>query len=183
MTPIRFRPAHPSDAVRIGDLHADSWRRHYRGAYADAYLDGEIREERAAVWSERRRDVAADHYTVVAEGDGRIVGFAHTRLDEDPTWGALLDNLHVSYELKRQGVGRMLMAETAVVLVERRPRSGLYLWVLAQNTAAQAFYRAQGGVCVEATTRGPFPGGGWAPSLRFAWADPSTLRSESWPDA
>ena len=135
------------------------------------------------MWNERLREVTADHYTLVAESAGLIVGFAHTRLDEDPNWGALLDNLHVSHESKRQGVGRVLMAETAMVLVERRPTSGLYLWVLKQNTDAQAFYGTQGGVCVEATTRGPLPGGGRAPSLRYAWADPSALGSESRTDS
>jgi ribosomal protein S18 acetylase RimI-like enzyme len=175
MTPTRFRPATPSDAAPIGRLHADSWRRHYRGAYSDAYLDGEVYEDRTAVWTERLSEVNADHYTIVAEMDDLIVGFAHTRLDEDPNWGALLDNLHVSYELKRHGVGRVLLAETAVVLSTRRPTSGLYLWVLKQNTAAQGFYRAQGGACVEETFAGPFPGGGTAPSLRYAWANPSKL--------
>ena len=29
------------------------------------------------------------------------MGLAHTQLGEDPAWGALLDNLHVSYGLKR----------------------------------------------------------------------------------
>jgi ribosomal protein S18 acetylase RimI-like enzyme len=175
MTPIQFRSAQPSDAASVGRLHADSWRRHYRGAYSDDFLDGDVGEERTAVWTERLSHADADHYTVVAERDGLIVGFAHTRLDEDLTWGALLDNLHVSFELKRQGVGRLLMAETALVLGERRPASGLYLWVLKQNTAAQAFYSAQGGECVEETVRGPFPGGGTAPSLRYAWTDPSRL--------
>jgi ribosomal protein S18 acetylase RimI-like enzyme len=175
MAPIRFRSARPSDARAVGLLHADSWRRHYRGVYADAYLDGEVGEERIAVWTERLSDVGADLYTIVAECDGVIVGFVHTRLDEDPTWGALVDNLHVSFALKRQGVGRALLAETALVLVERRPASGLYLWVLQQNTAAQSFYLAQGGVCVEATTRGSLPGGGSASALRFAWANPSML--------
>jgi len=178
VTQIRYRPANPSDAAPIGRLHADSWRRHYRGAYSDAYLDGEVGEERTVVWTERLSEVDADHYTVVAESDGLIVGFAHTRLDEDPKWGALLDNLHVSFQLKRQGVGRVLMAETALVLGERRPTSGLYLWVLKQNTAAQAFYLAQGGVCVGETIRGPFPGGGMAPSLRYTWTDPSRLLSK-----
>jgi ribosomal protein S18 acetylase RimI-like enzyme len=178
MSPIRYRPAIPSDAALIGRLHADSWRRHYRGAYSDAYLDGDILEERTAVWTERLRgEVDADRYTIVAVSEGLIVGFARTRLDEDPAWGALLDNLHVCSELKRQGVGRVLMAETALVLGERRPTSGLYLWVLKQNTDAQAFYRAQGGVRVEETIRGPFPGGGRAPSLRFAWTNPSGLLS------
>jgi ribosomal protein S18 acetylase RimI-like enzyme len=174
---IQYRPANMSDAGPVGRLHADSWRRHYRGAYSDAYLDGEICEDRAGVWAKRLGEVDADHFTVVADSGGVIVGFAHTCLDEDPTWGALLDNLHVDYELKRRGVGRALMAETALGLGARRPASGLYLWVLKQNTAAQAFYRAQGGECVEETIGGPFPGGGKAPVLRFAWTSPSELLS------
>ena len=92
-----------------------------------------------------------------------------------PEWGALLDNLHVRFDLKRQGVGRALVTETAAVLWQRRPSSGLYLWVLEQNTAAQAFYSAMGGVVVEDRLGGPFPGGGRAPVLRYAWPDPSVL--------
>jgi len=179
MTPIHYRPANLSDAASIGRLHADSWRRSYRGAYSDAYLDGEVGDERTAYWTDRLSEVDADHFTIVARRRGAIVGFAHTRVDEDATWGALLDNLHVSHELKRQGVGRALMSETAVVLGGRRPASGLYLWVLQQNTAAQAFYAAQGGSCVEETIRCPLPGGGRAPSLRYAWATDSTLSSSS----
>lgn len=174
MTMITYRLADPSDAGAVGRLHADSWRRHYRGAYSDAYLDGAADQERAAAWTARLGE-AGEHFTVVAERGGDLVGFAHTRLDDDPTWGALLDNLHVSYELKRRGVGRALMAETATVLGERRDASGLYLWVLEQNLAAQAFYRAQGGACVEKALHGPLPGGGSAWALRFAWPDPSRL--------
>ena len=45
------------------------------------------------------------------------------------------------------------------------PESGLYLFVLEQNTPAQAFYAARGGIEVAREIRGPFPGGGTAPSL------------------
>ena len=67
------------------------------------------------------------------------------------------------------------MAETGRELLARRPSSALYLWVLEQNTAAQGFYQARGGTAVERTVRGPFPGGGTAVGLRYAWPDPSTL--------
>ena len=30
------------DIEAIAALHTDSWRRHYRGAYSDAFLDGDI---------------------------------------------------------------------------------------------------------------------------------------------
>ena len=56
----------------------------------------------------------------------------------------------------------------------------LYLWVLEQNLAAQAFYRALGGVVVE-TGKVPDPGGvpgrlnGSPNCLRVAWPDASAL--------
>ena len=118
---------------------------------------------------------APDRYTVVADLDGAVVGFAHTILDADPTWGAYLDNLHVRHDLKRHGIGARLMAETVRAVARRRPSTGLYLWVLEQNTAAQAFYGAQGGSCVQRELAGPFPGGGYAFSFRYAWPDLSKL--------
>jgi ribosomal protein S18 acetylase RimI-like enzyme len=179
MSKVNLRDATASDAVPIATLHTDNWRRHYRGAYSDAYLEGDVVEERTALWVERLRRADESYYTIVADRNGEVAGFAHTCLDSDPRWGALLDNLHVRFELKRQGVGRALMAETAVVLRRRRPSSGLYLWVLQQNTAAQAFYSAVGGLVVEERLGSPFPGGGRAPVLRYAWPDPSVLRGPS----
>jgi hypothetical protein len=50
---IEYRPANPSDAEAIASLHARSWRENYRGALHDAFLDGDLREERLRVWHER----------------------------------------------------------------------------------------------------------------------------------
>jgi ribosomal protein S18 acetylase RimI-like enzyme len=175
MVLVNYRAANAADAAPVARLHAESWRRHYRGAYPDAYLDSDVFTERSAVWADRFRSIGEDSYTIVADRDGEVVGFAHTILDSDPDWGALLDNLHVRFELKRQGVGRALMAETARVLGQRRPSSGLYLGVLKQNTAAQAFYSAMGGAVVGERVDAPLPGGGTAPVLRYAWTDPSVL--------
>jgi predicted N-acetyltransferase YhbS len=66
-------------------------------------------------------------YTVVADVDGRVVGFAHVIFDADPTWGALLDNLHVDHDRKRQGIGAELMALTSGVLLRRLTPTGFYL--------------------------------------------------------
>jgi ribosomal protein S18 acetylase RimI-like enzyme len=171
---MEYRHATARDVEPITQLHADSWRRNYRGAFSDAFLDGDVVTERRAVWTERLTDPEPTRCTVVAERDGVVVGFAHTVLDDDPTWGALLDNLHVAHGLQRHGVGARLMAESAQAVIERRPHSGLYLWVLRQNTAAQAFYEARGGRCVEESVTEP-PGGGSAQTFRYAWPDPTTL--------
>jgi ribosomal protein S18 acetylase RimI-like enzyme len=172
---VRYRRATADDVAGIAELHADSWRRHYRGAYSDAFLDGDVHADRKAVWSERLTAVGADSVTVVAEDERVLVGFAHTRLDAHPDLGALLDNLHVAYALKRDGIGTRLMAESAAAVLELRPGRGLYLRVLEQNTAAQAFYEARGGRRVGRDLGGPFPGGGRAFVFVYAWPDPSTL--------
>src|SRR6185312_8035248 len=106
---LTFRLARPADAAAIAALHADSWRRHYRGAYSDAFLDGDVHADRLAVWTEQLRARDPRRHTVVAQDGSDLVGFAHTIFDDDPTWGALLDNLHVVHGQKRRGIGRQLM--------------------------------------------------------------------------
>jgi ribosomal protein S18 acetylase RimI-like enzyme len=168
------RYATPEDVEAIAALHADSWRRHYRGAFLDTFLDGDVFADRLAVWRERLAEPRRDRFTVVAELRESVAGFVHMVLDDDPAWGALLDNLHVSYRLKRHGIGRALMREVARRLLQRS-RNNFYLWVLDQNIAAQQFYAAQGGVLVETCMRGPFPGGGRALGHRIAWRELSAL--------
>jgi ribosomal protein S18 acetylase RimI-like enzyme len=177
---LQFRFAGSSDAGGIAALHVDSWRRHYRGAYSDAFLDGDVTDDRLAVWADRLRAPDPGRHTIVAESGGELVGFAHTVFDDDPSWGALLDNLHVASANKRRGVGSRLLALTAQAVTERAGRTGLYLWVLEQNVDAQAFYRARGGSLVGRRLASP-PGGiparlkGSPTVQRYAWPDPEVL--------
>ena len=177
---LRFRAADADDAAAVAGLHADSWRRHYRGAFSDAFLDGDVAGYLLARWTERLRAPDPQARTIVAELGGEVVGLAHTQLGESADWGALLDNLHVSSGLKRLGIGTRLLALTAQAVLDSAPASGLYLWVLEQNAGARAFYTARGGTCVETSLVSP-PGGdptrlnGSPISLRFVWPDPSRL--------
>jgi GNAT superfamily N-acetyltransferase len=177
-----FRLAGPPDARAIAALHADSWRRHYRGAYSDAFLDGDVAADRLAVWTDRlgRRDPGS--CTILAEDESGLIGFAHTVFDENPTWGALLDNIHVVHPHQRHGVGSGLLAQTAKAVAGRAQQTGLYLWVLEQNVDAQAFYEARRAQRVERAQAVP-PGGvpgrlnGSPHKLRYAWDDPSVLEA------
>ena len=47
---IQYRLAGPGDAEAIANLHARSWQEHDRGAFQDAFLDGDLPGERLRVW-------------------------------------------------------------------------------------------------------------------------------------
>ena len=168
---IVYRRASPADIGVIAALHADSWRLHYRGAFSDEFLDHDVWDDRLTTWTERLQTPVPGTRTIVAEQDGQVIGLVHLVLGDDPTWGALIDNLHVSHERKRSGIGTQLMSEAARALLHADPHAGVYLWVLEQNTPAQAFYDRRGGQCVERQSRRPDPGH----RFRYVWTDPSRL--------
>lgn len=119
----QFRTAGPGDAAAVARLHADSWRRHYRGAYSDAYLDGDVLTDRLAVWSGRLAAPEGTR-TLLAEDGTEVLGFVHVVLDEDPEWGTLVDNLHVTSARQRTGVGRALLTRAAQEAVAGRAVPG-----------------------------------------------------------
>jgi ribosomal protein S18 acetylase RimI-like enzyme len=181
---VSYRTARAADADGIGALHADSWRRFYRGAFADEYLDGDVLAERRAVWTARLASPAPDRVTIVAEVDAGLAGFIHLVLDEDERWGSLVDNLHVAHDRQRLGIGAALMVRGARAAVERGRTRAMYLWVLEQNTRAQAFYAALGGRPAGQHVVEP-PGGvpgrlnGSPLSLRYVWPDASGIARPS----
>ncbi|GCB51670.1 GNAT family N-acetyltransferase [Streptomyces sp. NL15-2K] len=181
----RLRAAGPGDAESVALLHADSWRRHYRGAYSDAFLDGDVVADRRSVWS-ARLSAPGSSATVVAEDDTGLTGFVHVVFDEDGRWGSRVDNLHVTQHRRRSGLGTALLSRAAKAVTERARGDGMYLWVLEQNTAAQAFYQAMGGTRVEKAPV-PAPGGvasrlaGSPAMLRFTWPDASLLAQTGGP--
>src|SRR5690349_19402246 len=127
--PPRLRPAGPDDAQTVATPHADSWRRFYRGAYADSFLDGDIVAGPRAVWSARLGDPAGGR-TLIAEDDAGPVGFVHVIFDADERWGSLVDNLHVTHSRRRGGIGTTLMMRAAAAAAECATSPSLHLWVL-----------------------------------------------------
>ena len=171
---MELRAATAADAEAIARFHADSWSRSYRGIYTDEYLDRDAPVERRTVWTERFAHPRPDARTVVAEQEHELLGFVHTVLDDDPKWGALLDNLHVRADWHRHGLGSRLVAASARAVLEERPGRGLYLWVLAANARGRAFYAAREGREVEAAEE-VAPDGTAVTGLRVVWPDPTVL--------
>jgi ribosomal protein S18 acetylase RimI-like enzyme len=165
---VRFREATPEDAASIAALHAESWRAHYRGAYRDEYLDGDVAVDRLRVWEARLAAPPPNQLVVLAEEDGDLIGFACAYGGHDATWGSLLDNIHVRREHQRRGVGAGLLAEVAAWCRAGYGGSGLYLWVLEQNDRAQRFYRSLGASDQGGEISEP-PGGGKIHGRRYAW--------------
>lgn len=62
---VQYLDASDRDADSFAALHADSWRRHYRGAYFDSYLDGDIVTNRQEVWRSRLDQPRCRHHGVV----------------------------------------------------------------------------------------------------------------------
>jgi len=185
MALTRWRMAGTDDVETVARLHADSWRRFYRGAYADSFLDGDVVADRRAVWSARLTDPAGSR-TLLAEDEAGPVGFAHVIFDADERWGSLVDNLHVTHSRRRGGIGTTLLTRAAAAAAEYATNPSLYLWVLEQNTEAQRFYSSLGGTPVE-TADVPAPGGvpgrlnGSPKGLRIFWPDAALLAGQRTP--
>lgn len=174
------RDATPDDRDEIATLHADSWRATYRHILAEGYLDHEVADDRHDLWAARfvRLD-RSKHHVAVATSNGEggqpvIVGFVCVLLDEEPEYGALLDNLHVAPDRHGHGIGRRLMGRAARWVATMQPTWSMHLWVYEANARTVAFYRLAGGREVDQRVI-VTPAGNRATVLRFEWNDPAAL--------
>ena len=170
---MQIRLADETDIEAIANLHAASWRSAYRGALSDEYLAGDIVSDRMRVWTQRLSTHNQDQNVLVAEQGRQVVGFACAFAFADSEWGSLLDNVHVSQECHRSGVGTALIQHIMHWHLEKSPAASLFLWVLQSNRNAQQFYEKLGAKNVGEDVWVP-PDGGSVPRFRYAWSDVST---------
>lgn len=162
-------PATASDADAIAQLHAQSWRIAYRGLLTDEYLDDYVLADRTSFWSKRFSAPKPERRRVLkALDESALLGFVCVLLDEEPAWGARLDNLHVSPELKGTGIGHVLFQAAREWTAQMMPEVSMHLWCVERNLVARRFYDRQGGKVVEAATR-PIAQGLCLPELRYLW--------------
>jgi ribosomal protein S18 acetylase RimI-like enzyme len=140
-----IRSATPEDVHAIAAIHVRSWQAAYRGLLPDDLLARQSVERREAHW----RDAVAreDGAVLVAEEDGRTVGFASvaaTRdLDADPATTGEVYAIYLDPDAYGRGLGRALM-DGAVEELGRRGFRLATLWVLASNERARRFYARAG---------------------------------------
>jgi RimJ/RimL family protein N-acetyltransferase len=135
---VGLRTATAEDAEALANLHVDVWDDAYTGLMPQGVLDD--RRERSADRVARWREVLADQRPIwVAEDRDGLVGFASSGPARDND----IDDLPELYSLYVRathwgiGVGYALLRQA---IGDR----AAYLWVLAANERAIAFYERQG---------------------------------------
>ena len=169
-----FRKATVRDAEEIAQLHVANWQLHYRGMFDDFYLDNQALADRTKVWQERLQSSDPNMLLIVAEDVGQIIGFGCLFLEDDPEYGALLDNLHVANTHCGLGIGRALMKALAEEVIKRQRRHDMYLWVLKDNINAIRFYQKLNGQQKELTIEKEL-GNDPIEKLRYYWRDVNNL--------
>lgn len=169
-----IREALPSDCHALGELHAASWRIAYRGALSDAFLDTDVVADRCSLWvRQMARPEPGQRIFITGTGD-TMAGFCCVLSEHDPVQGAYLNNIHVLQTDQRSGYGRALLHAAASACLPAQADTGLYLFVLQSNHAAQAFYTRFGGV-INGTESWDAPDGNTIPAFRMHWASVRAL--------
>lgn len=130
--PVRIRAAKVTDAAEIAHIHMTS------RAVSMPYLPPQIRNhEQVTQWAEEI--LVKGYRTWVAVRSGKLLGYA--ALD-----GNLLEHLYLRPDVRRQGVGTLLLDQ-----VKRNSPGRLVLHIFQLNTDAGEFYRHHGFIVLEST--------------------------------
>lgn len=143
MTPA-LRPARADDAPELAALHVAVWRQtyaHLAPPEAVAHLDTALRQRQ---WSAALTDPS--RATWLAEDGDALLGLVSTGTPAETLFGARgeIRHLYVAANARRTGLGAQLLQAGRAALA-RAGFDGTGLGVVAQNTAARAFYAAMGG--------------------------------------
>ncbi|MGW2161186.1 N-acetyltransferase family protein [Nonomuraea sp. NPDC001699] len=158
---MRIRKATPADAQAIAEVHVRSWQAAYRGLVPQDHLDRLDPAARRPGWERWLAGTAWPRQgALVAESDGRVVGFAGVlpaRDGEDGATVAEVATIYLTPESWVRGIGRALMDAVLAALTEAGYQEAV-LWVLDTNVRARRFYEAAGwhddGVAKEDGSRG-----------------------------
>ncbi|MGC3953064.1 MAG: GNAT family N-acetyltransferase [Propionicimonas sp.] len=148
MTSLVIRPPEPADAPEWFDFILEQQAHTYRGIVRPDFA--EVQHGYREDWVPALAASFAEPGTarrLIARQDGRVVGAASI-VDAPGDWevemelipppaARCLDRLYLHPELHGRGLGSKLLA----AIDDGRD---LYLWLIDDNTAAQAFYRRRG---------------------------------------
>jgi len=171
---INLRSATLSDYIAIAKLHADNWRLAYRGTMSDNFLNDEVDNERLSTWYKRLKIPNRHQFVTVANLGNSIVGFCCLLINEDSIFGSYIDSLHVSANLRKSGIGKMMISHSAKIICEKADSKKLYLWVYESNKNARLVYERLGAINYE-TIEKSNGDGTISKTCRYVWDDITSL--------
>ncbi|MCU0501995.1 MAG: GNAT family N-acetyltransferase [Anaerolineae bacterium] len=171
---MHIREATPDDAPGIARVHVATWRTAYSGIVPAEHLAGLSYERSEARWHENLAGQGDGRFTLVAEVDGAIAGFASggPGRDDAPGYQGELYGLYILVAYQRHGIGRALMLTAARRLAADGCKA-MIIWVLKDNLQARAFYEALGGVPLSEKTI--TVGGAELIDMAYGWPDIRSL--------
>ncbi|HET7648347.1 MAG TPA: GNAT family N-acetyltransferase [Gaiellaceae bacterium] len=116
-----------------------TWQAAYEHLFGAERLAGLDVERRRAGWE---RTIREDGGVLVAERDGRVVGFASVGADRQDARRGELYAIYVLPDAWGGGAGPALLAEATRALAASFPEA--VLWVLEDNPRARRFYERAG---------------------------------------
>lgn len=130
----------PGDSrTAVSRVYEKSWKYAYQGIIPQEYLDS-IPEGR---WT-ANLDRPGRHTLLCVDG-GEIVGtssFCRSRWEQYDGWGEVV-SIYFLPDYMGKGFGKLLMERTVSEL-RKLGYKNIFLWVLAENTRARAFYERFG---------------------------------------
>lgn len=151
---MKIRRATVDDAKGVARCQIHGWQAGYEGIFPADFLksmDLDARIERTRNYLGESTD---DKYTLVADLDGKIVGFLGLGPPRDDKAGFSSEiwALYVDPDHWGQGTGRALFDEM-VQNLKSRDISNTYVWCLRDNTNGRKFYKSLGGIHIHGLTK------------------------------
>jgi L-amino acid N-acyltransferase YncA len=152
MTAVEVRPAHDSDVEAMAAIYVDAARAGWAHIFDEPSL--KAIEPPADRLSGELASTDSRQQVLVAEREGRVIGFAVVRPSRDPDVDSVrvgeLDQFYCDPAAWGQGVGRQLMAAAIDTLRENRFTEAT-LWVAELNHRPRRIYEVAGWIFEGAT--------------------------------
>ena len=168
---VRVRDAEPQDAAAIAACHVRTWQAAYAGLLPADFLAELDPAPRERIW---REEIDRGGDVLVAERDGRVIGFASVGPSRDEPDAGELYAIYVEPDAWSTGAGRALM-DAALARLAAAGFDEATLWVLEANLRARRFYECAGW-SIDGGRQDLTLGGAAVAEIRYRFRGMSALR-------